>query len=316
MHHLSDLVNSVFDIEIEALKTVQKKLDYNFYAAANLFTGCEGKIIVCGMGKSGLIGKKIAATFASIGQNAVFIHPSEGLHGDLGSIKKEDCFLAISNSGETDELLQILPYIKKLNIQVVALTSGLNSTLAHHANFVIDIGITTEASPIQAVPMASSVVTLAVGHALATAIIKLKNISNTDFALNHPGGSLGKKILTTAETVMQKNILPKVSINSNLRNVLMVMTKGTLGLAIVVDEQDKLLGIITDGDLRRALEKTDSDVFFSLEATDIMTKEPKTITKNTPLHEAEEIMNQFKINALIVAENNISVGVLSKIHIK
>ena len=176
--NLSELVNSVFDIEIEALKTVQQKLDHHFYSAATLVSECKGKIIVCGMGKSGLVGKKIAATFASIGQNAIFLHPSEALHGDLGAIKKEDCFLAISNSGETDELLQLLPHIKKLNIQVIALTSGLNSTLAQHAGYIIDIGIQKEASPLQAVPMASSIVTLAVGHALATAIIHLKNISN------------------------------------------------------------------------------------------------------------------------------------------
>ena len=268
------------------------------------------------MGKSGLVGKKIAATFASIGQNAIFLHPSEALHGDLGAIKKGDCFLAISNSGETDELLQLLPHIKKLNIQVIALTSGLDSTLAQHAGYVIDIGIQKEASPLQAVPMASSIVTLAVGHALATAIIHLKNISNDDFALNHPGGSLGKKILTSTETVMQKNNLPLVDPNSNLRSVLMVMTMGTLGLAIVADDSGELLGIITDGDLRRALEKSDTVSFFSLEAKDIMTNEPKTISIKTPLLEAEEIMKRFKINALIVTENNITVGVLSKIHIK
>jgi arabinose-5-phosphate isomerase len=314
--NLSELVNSVFEIEIEALKWVQKKLDHNFYSAAKLISECEGKVIVSGIGKSGLVGKKIAATFASIGQNSVFLHPSEALHGDLGFVKKEDCLIAISNSGETDELLQILPYVKKLNVPVIALTSGLYSTLAQHADFLIDIGIVKEASPLQAVPMASSIVTLAVGHALATAIIKLNNISTDDFALNHPGGSLGKKILTTAEVVMQKNNLPVVAPDSNLRTVLMVMTLGTLGLAIVTKNTGELLGIITDGDLRRALEKTDSALFFKLEAADIMTKEPKTISKNTALLDAEELMKHFKINALIVTENEAVVGVLSKIHIK
>jgi arabinose-5-phosphate isomerase len=307
-----DIARQVFEIERAALKTISNKLDANFEKAVGVLLQCSGRIIVCGMGKSGLIGKKIAATFASIGRPAFFIHPSEAIHGDLGMIMQGDCFLSISNSGETDELLQLIPHIEKMGLAHISLTGVTESTLAKHANIVLNIAVETEASNLQAVPMASAMAALAMGDALAAALIHVSGFRQEDFAVFHPGGSLGRKILTKVADLMRKTDLPLIQANSSLREVLMIMSKGMLGLAIVCDSEQKILGIITDGDLRRALENSKEEIFFSLSATDIMTKNPKQVSAEASLLEAEEMMNQHKITSLLVLKNGFPEGILSK----
>jgi len=308
--NILETAKRVFSVEKAALQGISERLDSNFEEAAMRLFSCTGRIVVCGMGKSGLIGKKIAATFASIGRPAIFIHPSEAIHGDLGMLMSGDCFLSISNSGETDELLQLIPHINRLALPHICICAVKNSTLAKHADFVLDIAVEKEASNLPAVPMASAIATLAMGHALAAVLIELSGFKQEDFALYHPGGSLGRKILTKTSELMSKE-LPAVTPQSNLREVISVMSKGMLGLAVCL-ENSQLLGIITDGDLRRALERSGDDEFFKLSAEDIMTKNPKSINGSQSVLEAEELMNQFKITALPVLENKVPVGVIAK----
>lgn len=300
----------VFSIERDALEGISKRLDSNFEGAAKRLYACSGRIVVCGMGKSGLIGKKIAATFASIGRPAIFMHPTEAIHGDLGMLMQGDVFLSISNSGETDELLQLIPHINRLKLSHICLCAVKNSTLAKHADFFLDIAVEKEASNLPAVPMASAITSLAMGHALAAVLIELSGFRQEDFALYHPGGSLGRKILTKTAELMNRE-LPVVKSESNLREVISVMSKGMLGLALCL-ENNQILGIITDGDLRRALERSGDDEFFKLRAEDIMTKNPKSVNGSQSVLEAEELMNQYKITALVVLENGAPIGVIAK----
>jgi arabinose-5-phosphate isomerase len=308
--NILETAKKVFSVEQAALQAISDRLDLNFEAAAKILFACKGRIVLCGMGKSGLIGKKIAATFASIGQPAIFIHPSEAIHGDLGMLMPGDCFVSISNSGETDELLQLIPHINRLALPHISLCAVHNSTLAKNANYVLDIAVEHEASNLPAVPMASALATLAMGHALAAVLIELSGFRQEDFALYHPGGSLGRKILTKTYELMSKE-LPVVSRQSNLREVISVMSKGMLGLALCIENKE-LKGIITDGDLRRALEKSCDNKFFQLNAEDIMTKNPKSVNSRQSVLEAEELMNQYKISALAVLENGLAVGVIAK----
>jgi len=308
--NILETAKKVFSVEQAALQAVSDRLDANFEAAAKILYACKGRIVLSGMGKSGLIAKKIAATFASVGQPAIFIHPSEAIHGDLGMLMPGDCFVSISNSGETDELLQLIPHINRLALPHISLCAVTNSTLAKHADYVLDIAIEKEASNLPAVPMASALATLAMGHALAAVLIELSGFKQEDFALNHPGGSLGRKILTKTSELMTKD-LPIVTPQSNLRDVISVMSKGMLGLALCIENKE-LKGIITDGDLRRALEKSDDYAFFQFRAEDIMTKNPKSVNSCQSVLEAEELMNQFKISALPVLENGQAVGVIAK----
>lgn len=308
--NILETAKRVFSVEKDALEGISKRLDSNFEEAAKRLYACGGRIVVCGMGKSGLIGKKIAATFASIGRPAIFMHPSEAIHGDLGMLMPGDCFLSISNSGETDELLQLIPHINRLALPHICICAVKNSTLAKHADFVLDIAVEKEASNLPAVPMASAITSLAMGHALAAVLIELSGFRQEDFALYHPGGSLGRKILTKTAELMNKE-LPVVKPESNLREVISVMSKGMLGLALCLDN-NQILGIITDGDLRRALERSGDDEFFKLRAEDIMTKNPKSVNGSQSVLEAEELMNQFKITALVVLENGAPIGVIAK----
>jgi arabinose-5-phosphate isomerase len=308
--NILETAKRVFSVEKDALEGISKRLDSNFEEAAKRLYACSGRIVVCGMGKSGLIGKKIAATFASIGQPSIFMHPSEAIHGDLGMLMQGDCFLSISNSGETDELLQLIPHINRLALPHICICAVKNSTLAKHADFVLDIAVEKEASNLPAVPMASAITSLAMGHALAAVLIELSGFRQEDFALYHPGGSLGRKILTKTAELMSRE-LPVVKVESNLREVISVMSKGMLGLALCLDN-NQILGIITDGDLRRALERSGDNEFFKLCAEDIMTKNPKSVNGNQSVLEAEELMNQFKITALVVLENGAPIGVIAK----
>ena len=294
------LAKEVLRIEAEALLNLTEHLDQNFNHAVQAFLACSGRIVVCGLGKSGWIGRKIAATLASTGTAAFFLHPTEALHGDLGMLKAGDVLLSLSYSGETDELLQILPYVKQLGLRHVTITGQSDSTLARHADWVLCSKVAREASTLTAAPMASTTASLALGDALAAALIEGRGFQQDDFARNHPGGLLGRRLLTKVETVMRKDNLPKCSPETSMAEVLLSMSQGQMGMILVCDAQDQVLGIITDGDLRRSLSKQPDGAFFQLQAKACMTLEPKRIEAHASLFEAEALMQKHRIQTLLV----------------
>ena len=308
----------VFDIEISELEKVKNKLDDRFEKTVNLIYGLKNnKVVVTGIGKSGLIGKKIAATLASTGTSAIFVNAAEALHGDLGMISNGDVVIAISNSGNSDEILSILTPIKKIGGKIVAFTGNEKSTLAKYAEIVINIGIEKEACPLGTAPMSSTTATLVMGDAIAVALMKMRNFTENDFAKYHPGGSLGKRLLLHVSDLMHiGDELPVVRKDEKIENVLMVLTKKKLGAVCISDtglENGKLLGIITEGDIRRALEHKDK--FFDYAASDIMISNPVTIEKNAMALDALHLMENRKsqINVLPVVENGNIVGLI-RIH--
>jgi len=310
-----ETAKSVFELEAKALQQLGQKINSHFDGAVQAILNCSGRLVVCGMGKSGLIGKKIAATLASVGRPSFFLHPSEAIHGDLGMLMENDCFLSLSNSGETDELLQILPHIQALELPHICIVGRPKSTLARYADFVLDVGVSVEAARLQAVPLASSLTALAMGDALAAAYIEASNFQQADFLRYHPGGNLGKRLLTKVQEAMQSEKLPLVGPNTNMQELLLTISAGQLGLAIV-QEAGKVLGIITDGDLRRQLSQTANDAFFALQAKALMTPTPKTISPQASLLDAEEQMQQLRINALLVLEEERLLGIIAKQHLK
>lgn len=292
------IAKEVFDIEAATLLELKDKLNADFTTSLELILRLKGRLVVSGMGKSGHIGAKIAATLASTGTPSFFMHPAEAIHGDLGMLTQNDALLAISNSGETEEILKIIPAVKKRGIALIAMCGDTASTLAKQADFVLDISVSKEACPLQLAPMSSTTATLAMGDAMAAALMKLRGFQADDFALFHPGGSLGKKLLTRVCDVMVKR-LPKVAPNTLFNEFVDVMTTGKLGLCLVMSG-DELVGIITDGDLRRALSGANGD-FSALTAAQIMSKSPKIIDENAMATEAEKLMLTHKIKELPVA---------------
>lgn len=298
----------VFEIEAKALADLSKQLDKDFDTAVNVILKSKGRVVVSGVGKSGIVGKKISATLASTGTPSVFLHPTEAFHGDLGMVHKNDVLVLISYSGETEELLQIMPFLKDNGNHIIAITGGKTSTLAQNSHAVLNVKVYKEACPLELAPTSSTTATLAMGDALAVALMEARDFKAEDFARYHPGGSLGRKLLTTVEQVMRKEQLPLVTLSGNMSEVIAVMTKGRLGLAIV--HQNKTVkGIITDGDLRRSMEKH-QEKFFKLKAADIMTKNPKTVVKEMKMAEAEELMNEYKITSLLVTKKGKLEGVV------
>jgi arabinose-5-phosphate isomerase len=277
-----------------------RRLDNNFVEVVKRILTCTGRVIVCGIGKSGIIGNKISCTLASTGTPSFFMHPAEAFHGDLGMIKAEDILLLISYSGETEEVLKIIPFLKDNGNLLVSMTGDANSTLAASSDYILNIGVKREACPFQVTPTTSATVALVMGDALAVVLMRERGFKAEDFARFHPGGSLGRKLLTKVGDAMVKNNLPIVSKTSCIKDVIGVMTSGRQGVAVVVDEQQRVIGIISDGDLRRALNKYEN--VFNLEAEDIMTKNPKTISKDLRLYEAEKIFNRYEIVTLVVAD--------------
>lgn len=297
----------VIRIEGEAIRHLAKNLNANFSNACTAILHTKGRVIVTGIGKSGNIGKKMSATLASTGTPSLFVHPAEANHGDLGMITHNDIVLAISYSGETEEVIRILPYLKEKKISLIAMTGSPTSTLARHSNFHLNISVKKEACPLQLAPTSSTTATLVMGDALAVALMKERNFQPEDFALLHPGGSLGKKLLTKVEHLMTTNHLPVVSPSTPLSKVISVMSSGRLGLAIVC-EKNKLKGVISDGDLRRSIEKY-KEKLFSLYAKNIMTLQPRTISKNAKVIEAENLCNKHKITSLMVTDKQKLIGV-------
>jgi arabinose-5-phosphate isomerase len=299
MKKYTQYAREVFQIEAKALADLGKQLDSNFDKAVDTVLKSKGRLVICGVGKSGLVGAKIAATLASTGTPSMFMHPVEAFHGDLGMLKKEDVLVAISYSGETEELLKLIPYIRAAQIKVIGISGNPSSTLAKNSDYHLNVKVYKEACPLELAPTSSTTATLAMGDALAVALMKARNFKPEDFAKFHPGGSLGRKLLTTVESCMFRENLPIVKPSDSIQHVINTMSSGRLGLAVVTDKK-KITGIITDGDLRRAMDKYTAKL-FTLAAKDIMTPGPRTINKQMMMAEAEELMNQHKITSLLVA---------------
>ena len=301
------IAKEVFAIEARTISDLGAKLNADFEKSIELILRTKGRLVVSGMGKSGHIGAKIAATLASTGTPSFFMHPAEALHGDLGMLTNDDTLLAISNSGESEEILKIIPAIKKMGIKLIAMSGNLNSTLAKQADFVLDISVQKEACPLQLAPMSSTTATLAMGDAIAACLMKERNFKPENFALFHPGGSLGKKLLTKVSDVMV-SALPKVAEDTGFKELIDVMTSGKLGLCLVMNGE-KLVGVITDGDLRRVLKASDKPSFDFI-ASQIMSKNPKVISADAMATQAEELMIKHKIKELPVARAGKIVGIV------
>ncbi|ECO5139514.1 KpsF/GutQ family sugar-phosphate isomerase [Campylobacter jejuni] len=303
-----EIAKEVFEKEAQAILDLAKNLDENFNQAVNLMLNTKGRCIVSGMGKSGHIGAKIAATLASTGTPSFFIHPGEALHGDLGMLTPEDVLITISNSGETEEILKIIPAIKKRKIPLIVMCGKKNSTLVKQSDIFLNIAVEKEACPLQLAPMSSTTATLVMGDALAAALMKVRNFKPDDFALFHPGGSLGRKLLTKVKDLMVSNNLPIVHPDTEFNDLVDVMTSGKLGLCVVL-ENEKLVGIITDGDLRRAL-KTSDKPRFDFRVKEIMSTNPKVVDADAMASEAEEIMLKHKIKEIIVGKEERVIGII------
>jgi arabinose-5-phosphate isomerase len=288
----------VLRIEAEAILALIDKINGGFSRAMEIILSCKGRVVVTGMGKSGLIGKKIAATLASTGTPALFLHPAEGIHGDLGMVMKGDVIIAISNSGETEEIVKLLPVFKRLMVPVIAMTGGMNSALAKAAEVTIDVGVTEEACPMGLAPTASTTAALAMGDAMAITLLEKRGFKEEDFACFHPGGSLGKKLLLRVEDLMHSGAeVPVVKADTSMREALFEITSKKMGITTVVDGDGKLVGVITDGDLRRYLEK--SDDLFSKNAGELAHGNPKMISRDALAAEAVAIMEKYSITSLL-----------------
>jgi len=311
-HSYIELGLAVLKTESEAIAALMQRLDQSFHRACEMLLDCEGRIVVTGMGKSGHIGNKIAATLASTGSPAFFMHPGEASHGDLGMITTDDLLIALSNSGETSEITLLLPLLKRLGIPLIALTGNPGSTLARAADINLDVSIHKEACPMGLTPTSSTTASLAMGDALAIAVLQARGFTEEDFALSHPGGNLGRRLLLRVSDIMHTgDTIPLVPISSSLHDTLLEMTKKGLGMAGVIDpENQQLLGIYTDGDLRRTFEKMPD--INTAQVKDFMTPNCVTIEADRIAGEALKIMHDRKINALMVVDkSNLVQGALN-----
>ena len=299
--HTLQLARETLDIEAAALLQLKARLDERFVLAVNMVLAVQGRVVVTGMGKSGHIGRKIAATLASTGTPAMFVHPGEASHGDLGMIKTVDVVLAISNSGESDELVAILPVLKRQGVPLIALTGGLQSSLARHADVVLDCSVDKEACPLNLAPTASTTAQLAMGDALAVALLDARGFKPEDFARSHPGGSLGRKLLTHVGDVMRKGAdVPQVGPDAEFTALMREMSSKGLGATSVTDADGRVLGVFTDGDLRRLIEKGVD--LRSLSARDVMHPNPRTIRHDALAVEAAEMMELYRITSILVVD--------------
>ena len=303
----------VLAVEAQAIERLIPRIDEHFIKAIELLLDCKGRVIVTGMGKSGLVGKKIAATLASTGTPSFFLHPAEGIHGDLGMVTADDVVISLSNSGETTEVVSILPIIKRIGASIIAMCGNSQSTMALNADVFIDVSVAEEACPLGLAPTASTTATLAMGDAIAVVLFSKRKFTPEDFALFHPGGSLGRKLLLTVENVMHSGEdNPIVSAETNVKEALFVMTSKGLGATAVVDQSGCLLGILTDGDIRRGLET--GHQFLEESVVNIMTKTPKTITADKLAAAALSIMEKNKPRPItvlpVVDKNNFVIGIV------
>lgn len=309
---LQELALAVIDTEAAAINGLAKEIRQpSFLEACRLMLECRGRVVVTGMGKSGHIAGKIAATLASTGTPAFFVHPGEASHGDLGMITAADVLLALSNSGETGEIVTILPIIKRLDVPLIAMTGNPESTLSLAASANINVSVEKEACPLGLAPTASTTAALAMGDALAVALLESRGFTEEDFARSHPGGALGRRLLLLIDDLMHTgDAIPRVSIDTSLTDTLMEMTRKGLGMTVVVDDQDRVAGVYTDGDLRRSIDhKID---LHDAVVRDVMTAAPKTVQPGMLAAEALQIMDKTKINALpVVDADNKLVGALN-----
>ncbi|MEW6647736.1 MAG: KpsF/GutQ family sugar-phosphate isomerase [Pseudomonadota bacterium] len=299
---LQQLGRAVLETEAAAVATLSGRIDAGFARACRHMLACEGRIVVTGMGKSGHIGAKIAATLASTGSPAFFVHPGEASHGDLGMITAKDVVLALSNSGETDELLTILPLIKRLGVPLISLTGNPRSRLAKAAEVNLDVSVEREACPLGLAPTSSTTATLAMGDALAVALLEARGFTAEDFALSHPAGSLGRRLLLRIEDIMHTGeSIPRVGAEASLRDALLEMTRKGLGMTSVVDDSGRIIGIFTDGDLRRLLDHGEVAI-AGMKVVEVMTRGCTTIRADLLAAEALHIMDEKRINALPVVD--------------
>lgn len=305
LNHAREFAIQALKEESDALLGLIPQLDENFDHAVKMMFECKGKIIVTGVGKSGNVGAKIAATLASTGTPAFFINPLDVYHGDLGVMTSDDVVLALSNSGQTDELLRFIPMVLHMNVPIIAMTGNENSLLAKYSNAHIKVWVKKEACPLNLAPTSSTTAALAMGDALAIALMRVRDFKPKDFAQFHPGGELGKRLLTTAEDVMRSDELPIIPKEMHLGEAIIHVSKGKLGLGVSL-ENGKVVGLITDGDIRRAMEKWQAH-FFDRTVSDIMTTEPKTVLPNTKITDIQQIMNTHKIHTVLVVDEDGSL---------
>ena len=303
-----DIARRALKIESEAVAGLVERVNDDFVNVVHHIDKCQ-HLVITGMGKSGIIGKKIASTFSSLGLPTLFIHAAEASHGDLGMIVKNDTVIAISNSGETEEILKLLPSFKRINCTLVAITGKPKSTLAKCSDYVLNVGVQEEACSIDLVPTASTTATLALGDALAVAFMQLRGIQEEDFAQHHPGGTLGRRLLTSVADLMHGgDDIPKVFENADAKEVITEMSQKRLGITLVTDQSGQLKGMVTDGDLRRLMENN-KDI-SKLNASNMMVKNPKTITQETLAAKAIQVMEEHSITSLIVSNENEIAGVI------
>lgn len=296
--------------EAQAILDLIPTIDDNFDNAVELIFRCKGKVIVTGVGKSGHVGAKIAATLSSTGTPSFFINPLDVFHGDLGVMTSDDVVLAISHSGQTDELLRFIPMVLHQKIPIIAMSGNPQSLLAKYSTFHINVAVAKEACPLNLAPTSSTTATLAMGDALAVALMEKRDFKPQDFAQFHPGGELGKRLLTTAQDVMRTDDMPTIPPTMHLGEAIILVSKGKLGLGIAEDNEGKIVGLITDGDIRRAMEKWQAH-FFDHTVSDIMTRSPKCVSPKTRITEIQNIMNRYKIHSVLVTnKDNRLLGVV------
>ena len=300
---IKSVAKEAIKIEAEAVLQIQNRINQDFEDAVNAIFNCDGRLIVSGMGKSGLISQKIASTMASTGTPAQFVHPGEAIHGDLGMITEKDIALIISNSGETMELIHILPALRDKGIKVIGLIGRKNSTLALQSNFYLDTSVEKEACTLDLAPTASTTATLAMGDALAVSLLELRGFNKSDFAKLHPGGMLGKRLLLTLDQIVhKKDRIPFVYTNTKVKDALLIISEKGFGMTAVLSTNNEMVGVITDGDIRRALEKKGNKIFDQT-ADNLMSKNPKWVTSNTLAISALELMEKHSITSLFVFSN-------------
>ncbi|WP_227429660.1 KpsF/GutQ family sugar-phosphate isomerase [Psychrobacter sp. I-STPA6b] len=309
------LATSAIRTEQSALDLLIEQLDERFVEACQLIFQCQGRVVVTGMGKSGHIGRKIAATFASTGTPSFFMHPGEAGHGDLGMLVAGDVLLAISNSGESDEIKTLLPVVKQLNIPMISISRDKRGILPKSANVALTLGAFDEACPLGLAPTSSTTATLALGDAMAVVLVHARDFTSEDFAMSHPAGALGRKLLMRVADLMHQTeedlSLPKVSVDASLHEALFTMTSGRLGMTVVVDDTDRVVGIFTDGDLRRGLEK---QIALSTPMKEIMTANPQQVSKEMRASDALSLMNEKSINQLLVLNKDQTLEGVITIH--
>ena len=310
-----DVATDALQTEADALLRIKRDLGEEFVRAVELILECNGKVIMTGMGKSGLVAKKIAATLASTGTPSFYMHPGEAFHGDLGMISKGDIVIALSYSGETDEVLKIVPFIHDNGNTLISMTGNCNSSLAKNSDIHLDVKVEREACILHLAPTTSTTAQLAMGDALACALMKVREFTSMDYARLHPGGSLGRRLLMRVGNVMRRTDLPIISEQCSITEMIQRMSRGGLGL-VVISREDEILGIVTDGDVRRAMESRQAE-FFNIKPIDIASKSPKMIQATEKLIDAEKMMTQNKINSLLVVDDNKHlIGVIQIYDIK